>query len=117
MPDAVPGTIIAKPKLHLWVAIAALFVVASCVQVLFYGAPTFLGLGGYNLPRWLYEPIVLAFFFAPSATALFVSLRLLRSAVRHADRGLGAWPVVTVASLAVLSAYIGVFVSFNTWGT
>ena len=117
MPDAVPGTITPKPKLHLWVAIAALFFVASCVQILFYGAPTFLGFGGYQFPRWLYEPVVLAFFFAPAAVALLYSLRLLRSAARHADRRLGVWSVVTVALLAVLSAYIGVLVSFNTWGT
>ena|SRR5688572_29547327 len=117
MPDAVPGTITPKPKLHLWVAIGVLFFVASCVQILFYGAPTFLGFGGYNFPRWLNEPLVLAFLFAPAAVAFIYSLRLLRSAARQAHRGLGVWSVVTVALLAILSAYIGVFFSFNTWGT
>ena len=116
MPDAVPGTATPRSKLHLWVAISALFSVASCVQILFYGAPTFLGSGGYHIPRWLYEPTVLAFFFAPAAVALLFSLRLLRSASPRADRALGVWSVVTVVLLAILSAYIGVFVSFNTWG-
>ena len=117
MPDAVPGTITPKPRLYLWAVIAALFVVASCVQILFYGAPTFLDLGGFHFSRWHYEPVVLAFLFAPAAIALFVSLRLLRSAARHADGGLGIWSVVTVVLLAIVSAYMGVFVSFNTWGT
>jgi len=117
MPDSVPGAITAKRQLRLWVAIVGSFAVASCVQVLFYGAPEILGFGGYHIPRWLYEPIVLSFFFAPSAVALIFSLRLLRSTARHVGRGLSVWPVVTVAILAILSAYIGVFVSFNTWGT
>jgi hypothetical protein len=117
MPDAVPETITRKPKLYLWLAIAALFFVASCVQILLYGAPTLLGLGGHHFPHWLYEPVVLVFFFAPAVVALIYSLRLLRSAARHAGRGLGVWSVVTVALLAIVSAYIGVFVSLNTWGT
>jgi hypothetical protein len=87
------------------------------VQIFFYGAPTLLGFGAYNLPGWLYQPAVLSFLFVPAALALLFSLNRLRAAERHAGRGLSAWPIVTVSLLAILSAYLGVYVSFNTWGT
>ena len=117
MSDAVADVVTTKSQVPLWAAIIGSFALASCVQILFYGAPTLLEFGGYHLPEWLYEPVVLSFFFAPATIAFLVSLRLLRSAARNADRRLSAPPIVAISILAVLSAYMGVFVSFNTWGT
>jgi hypothetical protein len=117
MPDAVPEVEKADARLRLWAMIVCSFAVASCVQIFFYGAPTLLGFGAYNLPGWLYQPAVLSFLFVPAALALLFSLNRLRAAGLHVGRSLSAWPIVTVSLLAILSAYLGVYVSFNTWGT
>ena len=101
----------------MWLLIVALFVAASLLQIIFYAAPLVLGFGAYRIPAPLYVPAVLAYFFVPAATATWGSVALIRrSRVRHNPRPIRL-AVGVIVLLACLSSYLGVFVSFNMFGT
>lgn len=102
----------------LWGRIGAAFGVASGLQVLMYARPLWEGAPVWmRLPEQLYTPTVLVFFFGPSLAAAAWALLLLYR--HHGSQGepppLAG--VLLIVALAVLSSYLGVFVSFNTWGT
>jgi hypothetical protein len=106
-----------KSQAQVWAIILGLFAAASCTQILFYGLPALLGFGAYHFPPGLYPPAVLLFFFGPAIIATWCSIRILRSAAPESRPGLRAWAIAVVSLLAILSAYVGVYISLNAWGT
>ena len=107
----------AKSQVPVWALVVGMFAIASCAQILFYGAPALLRFGSYDLPSALRLPAGLLFFFGPAAIATLFSIRLLRSAAHDSQRNVRAWAIVAVLLLAILSALVGVFFSLNAWGT
>ena len=101
----------------LWAKIVLAFLAASSVQALFYGAPAIFGFSGYHVSGPLYLPVVLAYFFAPALAAMAFALSRVVAFYRVAGRSVSILAVAAVIVLAMVSAYMGVFVSFNTWGT
>jgi hypothetical protein len=98
-----------------WICVCGAFVAASAVQVLIFAAQA-----SHAVVSWLPGVLVvagsIAWLVVPAAVATLIATRLLRS--RTAD---GRGYFETSASLALLllppaSIYLGVFVSFNTWG-
>src|SRR5262245_4267523 len=101
----------------LWFKVTVAFFAASSIQVLFYGAPALFGFGGYHVSGHLYLPVMLAFFFAPALAAMLFALHRVVAFYRQVGRSVPVLVVAAVLLLALISAYMGVFVSFNTWGT
>ena len=102
---------------RLWFGIVVAFIAASGVQILFYGAPRLLGFRTYNVPDPWYTPTVLAFLFLPALLAAAFSLRRIGVVSRRPHTPRSGAQVAVVLVLAVVSAYLGVFVAFNVWGT
>jgi hypothetical protein len=103
-------------KLLPWAATLTAYLVASGIQIAIYGAEASAASGSLGLPDWAYTPFMLIWLFAPATLATWVSARFLRSIRMAGDR------LTTLANLALLlsaplSIYLGVFLSFNTWGT
>lgn len=104
-------------RARLWVRIVFTFVAASMIQVVFYGAPALLRFGSYHVAGPLYIPVVLTLFVAPALAAMLFSLRGAILLYRRLEMTVPVLAVAVIVVLAFVSAYIGVFVSFNTWGT
>jgi len=102
----------------LWAKVAAVFAAASSLQILMYARPLWGGAPAWmRLPDQLYTPAVLVFFFGPSMAAAAVALRLLYRHHAAQDQVLPMTGVLVIVVLTVVSGYLGVLVSFNTWGT
>ena len=101
----------------LWCKIAGSFLAASALQILFYGAPAIFRFGGYHVTGGMHLPVVLAFFFAPALGAMVYSLRSATLLYRRSGSVVPMFAIAGIVFLALASAYMGVFVSFNTWGT
>jgi len=110
-----PGT----SRLLLWLLILGMFVCASGVQILMYGGPHIWpdAFASARLPESLYVPWVLAFFFAPGLTAAGLAVWLLYRFYQQEESVPGPAAILVLIVLAVASCYMGVIVSFNTWGT
>ena len=101
-----------KPSLQLWlwIKIVALFGLASALQTLVYVGPRKLGIDLFYM-LWVF-----LLFFGPGVAAALLAFEILRRSRPLAGRVTGK-QVVVVAALFVLSCYLGVFISFNVWGT
>jgi hypothetical protein len=113
-----------RAVVHLWCAICLTYVAAAGVQVLMYAPPMWGGqpIWGTGSPfgpaaHYLYTPLVLIFICGPGLVGAAVALRMLYRTYAAADRRPPKSAVFVVVVLAVVSAYAGVVVSFNTWGT
>jgi uncharacterized membrane protein len=106
-------------RVLLWVLILGIFACGSGVQILMYGGPHIWpdAFANARLPEFLYVPWVLAFFFAPGLTAAGLAVWLLYRFYRREESVPGPAAILVLIILAVVSCYMGVFVSFNTWGT
>jgi len=95
-----------------WATVTLLFALATAVQVLVYGGPQMFG---FSYPRWIpYNALTLFFIIGPEICVAVPSWILLRT--KETQRP----PPESVAILIVLGlvfSYLGVFISFNTWGT
>ena len=106
-----------KSQLSVWASIVGAFAVASGVQVLIYGAPSLFHFGGYPVPKSLGLPFTLLWMFGLATLATLVSIRLLRTRARSVGERVRAPAIVLVSILALASTYVGVYISFNAWGT
>jgi hypothetical protein len=105
----------AMSKLLPWAGSLLAFLAASGVQAAIYGAGA-TSTGGLSLPEPVEFLVLLAWILVPAGVATWNSLRLLRS-VRAARDRLVKVANVTLLLFAPLSVYLGLFISFNTWGT
>jgi hypothetical protein len=103
-------------KLLPWAATLTAYLVASGIQIAVYGVAASAAGGSLGLPDWAYSPFILIWLFAPATFATWVSARFLR-AIRKAGHRLAMLANLTLLLSAPLSIYLGVSVSFNTWGT
>lgn len=99
-----------------WVKVIALFALAPAAQVAMYAAPLH-GPIWEHVPRlgtiaddFVYTILVLLFVFGPAAIAFALSFRMLRGSVR-------ASVVPPLLLLGAGSAYAGVLICLNVWGT
>jgi hypothetical protein len=106
-----------KPRALAWVGVIGFFALASAIQIVAYGAPSMFHFGSYAAPQAVRQLIVLSWFFAPAVLAAIASIRVLRAASIGVGGAVKAWAVTSVVLLALLSIYVGAFVSLNTWGT
>jgi hypothetical protein len=106
-----------KPRALAWVGVIGFFALASAIQIVAYSAPSMLHFGSYAAPQAVRQLIVLSWFFAPAVLASIASIRVLRAASIGVGGAVKAWAVTSVVLLALLSIYVGAFVSFYTWGT
>ena len=104
-------------RLAFGLRILSLFIAAVLLQALIYGGPRLLGFSGYRVPGWFYFPLFLLFMFGPGTAATVIALVLLRNRRRRQARTRSVWPIIAVILLGLASCYLGVFVSFNTWGS
>ena len=101
-----------------WGRIGAGFCAATLAQLLLYAGPSHLANGRQWLPGPLYTPYVLFFRVGPAICAgalAFYSLK--RRATTLGQKQIGLKSLAAVIALALLSAYLGVFIAINTWGT
>jgi|ERR1700688_2055116 len=106
-----------KPRALVWIGVTGLFALASAIQIAVYGAPSVFHFRAYAAPSAVSQFFALAWLFAPAALAVIASIRVLRGAFNGVS-GTGKALAVTLAMfLALISIYVGAFVSFNTWGT
>lgn len=102
--------------LRFWALVFLIFSLASTVQVLMY-APW----GGQrlwrHLPDWLGTPLTLFFLFGPGTIAAVSAWRMLNRHFRASSQRPGVLARTLLVVLTILSCYVGVFISFNTWGT
>jgi hypothetical protein len=101
----------------MWLQVVVAFTVATLMQLFLYVGPSFLA-RGTELPGALYTPYVLFFIVGPALIATVFAVSRVRRHDRACGRqsmGFASGAALTV--LALLSAYLGVFVAFNTWGT
>ena len=105
-------------RIRLWVLIVGIFAAASGVQILMYGGPHVWpeSFAAIHLPEYLYMPWVFTFFFGPGLAAAALSVWALYRFYGREESVPGPLAVFLVVLLAVVSCYVGVFVSFNTWG-
>jgi hypothetical protein len=103
--------------MHLWAVVSALFACATGLQMLMYAPLWGGGPVWARLPDFLYTPAVLLFFFGPGFMAASVALRLLYRHYELLERRPPLAGVLVIVTLTLASCYLGVFISFNTWGT
>ena len=118
-------TSVTKPaRFRLWGSIALAFAAASMVQILMYARSLWSGepvwgrgspLGG--AADYLYTPLVLLFFFGPGIVASMIALRILYRTYGAEGHAPPLLAVLAIVLMTIVSCYLGVFVSFNTWGT
>ncbi|MBK9522415.1 MAG: hypothetical protein IPO13_12560 [Rhodocyclaceae bacterium] len=95
-----------------WATVTLLFLLAAVVQVLVYGGPQMFG---FKYPQWIPRDLLVLFFFVgPEICVAMPAWLILRT------EETGKPSPESVAILIVLGlvfSYLGVFISFNTWGT
>jgi hypothetical protein len=106
-----------KPRSLVWVGVIGFFALASAVQVAVYGAPSMLHFGSYALSSWVSPLFAIAWLLVPAAFAAIAASRALRAASSGAGRANKVLAATSVVLLALLSIFVGAFISFNTWGT
>ena len=106
-----------KSQLSVWALVVGAFAVASGVQVLIYGAPSLFHFGGYSIPNNMGLPVTLLWMFGLATLATLVSIRLLRTRARSVGERVKVPSIVLVSLLALASTYVGIYISFNAWGT
>ena len=101
-----------------WIRVALSFLAATGVQLLLYGVPARLAAGHDWLRDALYTPYALFWMVGPAFCAATYSVRLLKRRALESGRSIpGVSSLVLVVALTVLSAYAGMFICVNTWGT
>jgi hypothetical protein len=90
---------------------------ATAVQIAFYGAPSFFGFGAYHVASAWVTAAAVAWAIGPASIALVAGLWRVAAFRRRLRTKLSASDVAVVILVALVSAYLGVFVAFNTWGT
>jgi hypothetical protein len=114
----------AKSSAAAWAQVVAAFGAASLVQIIACGAAQSAGGSGtitVMTSPWvsgLYDLVIaLVWFFGPASIATWYSARKLRF---WKDAGTARMTLPRSLSMLVLPAlsiYLGIFVSFNSWGT
>jgi hypothetical protein len=100
--------------IHRWVPVVIAFALASGCQVLLY---TPFGRGQRSILSPLGSPArELLFMLGPVLLASAAAIKLLRGTYQP-ERHIPGYAIALVVLLAAVSVYIGVVVSFNTWGT
>lgn len=104
--------------IRLWGLVVLMFGAASVLQVMLYAPRLW---GGHpvwgRFPEWLYTPLVMVFFFGPGIAAALVAWRMVGRVYQPRSQGARVLAKVLVILLTIISCYVGVFISFNTWGT
>jgi hypothetical protein len=109
---------VASASWRVWLQVVAAFTTATLVQLFLYAGPSHLARGTPWLPAALYTPYVLFFIAGPALLAtVFAVLRVRRHDRANGRQATGFASGAALTVLALLSAYLGVFVAFNTWGT
>ena len=104
-------------RLKLWAGVVAAAMAATAVQIAFYGAPSFFGFGAYHVASAWVTLAALAWAVGPALLALVAGLWRVASFRRRSNTKLSASDIAVVILLALVSAYLGIFVAFNVWGT
>jgi len=123
-PNEQPADARSQSRLAAWMSVIAIYLAASLVQILVYGAGAShseVSATTDTAPSWASELFylveVLAWLLGPATIATWIAVRKLRF---WKDMGTERMTVTTALALLLLPAlsiYLGVVVSFNTWGT
>lgn len=120
MPTEQQVNVIAQFKPVSWPGVIAAYVSASALQVLIYGlaaTSTRTSVSGGGMGELSEALLVLSWMLGPAALATVFAVRKLRFGAGAGTSRMTIPAAVSLLVLPLLSAYVGVLVSFNVWGT